>query len=411
MKNKMKTEKGITLVALVVTIVVLLILAGISIRLVLDNNGIITRAGDAKDKHEQGRVNDQTDLNSAVDYINQMTNGGSGGGSGTGSLPTGTGTTPYYPSSDFTQVSGTDLSNGLVIEDGNKNQYVWIEVPKTAAIYGEDNLNITEFSDTELNTIKEKIISYVSDYRGSYSDTWYDGCGVSQTNYPIMYNKMLKSVYQNGGFWIGRYEIGIDENTTRSFGSAYTTEHSTTGQTPVIKANKIPYNWIRCSQAESLAETFAPSGYTSSLMFGLQWDLVLKYLETKGVSQADLKTDSTSWGNYKNATDFTITNTNAKYSTDYGASWTSVPTAGYPKPSSAVLLTTGADERNSKMNIYDLAGNVWEWTLEYTSNSSSPCARRGGYYDYNGSAYPASRRNYSSTTSSNNGIGARVSLY
>ena len=409
--SKGNNQSGITLVALVVTIVVLLILAGISIRLVLDNNGIVTRAGDAKDKHEQGRVNDQTDLDSAENYINQMAGGNSDGGS----LPTGTGTTPYYPGSDFTQVSGTDLSNGLVIEDGSGNQYVWIEVPKTEAIYGEDNLNITEFSDTELNTIKEKLKVYANDYgKSGYSDTWYTGCGVSQENYPTMYNKMLKSVYQNGGFWIGRYEIGIDENTTRSFESGYSTEHSTIGQTPVIKANKVPYNWIRCSQAESLAETFAPSGYTSSLMFGVQWDLVLKYLETKGISQADLKTDSTSWGNYSNATDFTITNTNAKYSTDNGASWTSVPTEGYPKPSSAVLLTTGADARNSKMNIYDLAGNVWEWTLEHDgSYYSTPCVGRGGIYNFDGSSYPASRRSYAdySTTESDNGIGARVSLY
>ena len=171
-KNKIKAEKGITLVALVVTIVVLLILAGISIRLVLDNNGIISRAGDAKDKHEQGRVNDQTDLNSAVDYINQMT-GENGGGSEGGSLPTGTGTTPYYPSSNFIQVSGTNLDNGLVIEDGNENQYVWIEVPKTAEVYGADNLNITNFTEEELNTIKTKLIEYATDYRESeYSDIW-----------------------------------------------------------------------------------------------------------------------------------------------------------------------------------------------------------------------------------------------
>ena len=405
--KKGNKQSGITLVALVVTIVVLLILAGVSIRLVLDNNGIITRAGGAKDKHEQGRVNDQTDLNSAEECINQMAGGGAGGGSGTGSLPTGTGTMPYYPSSDFTQVSGTDLSNGLVIEDGNKNQYVWIEVPKTEAIYGADNLNITEFSDTELNTIKEKLIAYASDYRRDYSDTWYDGCGVSQENYPIMYNKMLKSVYQNGGFWIGRYEIG-DENATST--NTGRTSSTGTGNTPVIKANEIPYNYITCSQAESLAETFAPSGYTSSLMFGLQWDLVLKYLETKGVSQADLKTDSTSWGNYYNAS-FTVTNTNAKYSTDSGASWTSIPTEGYSKPSSAVLLTTGADARNSKMNIYDLAGNVWEWTLEYTSSSSDPCALRGGVYDLNGSYGPASYRLIYGTAIISSSVGARVSLY
>ena len=394
--KKGNKQAGITLVALVVTMVVLLILAGVSIRLVLDNNGIITKAGDAKDKHEQGRVNDQTDLNSAVDYINQMT-----GENGGGSLPNGTGTTPYYPSSDFTQVSGTDLSKGLVIEDGNKNQYVWIEVPKTTTVYPTAGTAITEFTDDEYTAIETDLHTYTNDYRNSsFSDTWYDGCGVSQDEYTTMYNKMLKSIYQHGGFWIGRYEIGINENVVRGYEGEYLEYHPTTGQTPVIKANKVPYNWIRCSQAESLAETFAPSGYTSSLMFGVQWDLVLKYLETKGVSQAALKTDSTNWGNYKEIS-FTVTNTNAKYSTDIGASWTSVQKAGYPKPeNSSVLLTTGADERNSKMNIYDIAGNLSEWTLEQSSNTLALCTFSGGnyYYNDNGSNYPASHREYCPVT-------------
>jgi hypothetical protein len=70
--RKENKQSGITLVALVVTIVVLLILAGISIRLVLDNNGIINRAGEAKDKHEQGRVNDQTDLDNALEWMDEM---------------------------------------------------------------------------------------------------------------------------------------------------------------------------------------------------------------------------------------------------------------------------------------------------------------------------------------------------
>ena len=406
--KKGNKQSGITLVALVVTVVVLLILAGISIKLVLDNNGIITRAGDARDKHEQAKANDQADLNSAGEYINQMT----GGGSGTGSLPTNDdgSSKPYLPSKDFTQVGGSTLDNGLVIEDKSKNQYVWIEVPKTSDVYGEENLNITEFGDTELDTIKTKLTEYSTNYKGyGYSDTWYDGCGMSQTKYTTTYNNMLKSIYQNGGFWIGRYEIGIDENTARSFGNDYG-EHPTTGQTPAIKANKVPYNWITCSQAETLAETFAPSGYTSSLMFGVQWNLVLKYLETKGVKEEDLKIDSTSWGNYNNA-NFTVKNTNAKYSEDNGATWVNVPSAGFPKlESSSILLTTGADARNSKMNIYDLAGNLYERTLEYTSESGRPSAVRGSFYSSDGSSSPAADW-YMGSLMSPYYVGARVALY
>ena len=63
------------------------------------------------------------------------------------------------------------------------------------------------------------------------------------------------------------------------------------------------------------------------------------------------------------------------------------------------------------MNIYDIAGNVWEWTLEYTSLSYSPCAGRGGNYGDTGSSHPASNRNGDNTTNSYCSLGFRLSLY
>ena len=178
---------------------------------------------------------------------------------------------------------------------------------------------------------------------------------------------MLKSVYENGGFYIGRYEVGIREDINRYYETDYYTEHPIE-ETPVIQQDKYVYNWVRCSQAQELSESLAVGGKTSSLMFGIQWDLVLAYLEANGVSENDLKVNSGSWGNYSNEA-FDITR--GKYSTDYGANYTTV-NGTYPKPASSVLLTTGAIERNSKMNIYDLAGNVWEWTLEKSTNPDDP---------------------------------------
>ena len=63
------------------------------------------------------------------------------------------------------------------------------------------------------------------------------------------------------------------------------------------------------------------------------------------------------------------------------------------------------------MNIYDFAGNEWEWTLEKTSDSVRPCADRGGDYDYSGSDSPASYRDYSNTTYSISSVGFRPALY
>ena len=223
---------------------------------------------------------------------------------------------------------------------------------------------------------------------------------------------MLKSVYQNGGFWIGRYEIGIDENTTRSFGTDHSTEHPTEGQTPVIKKNKVPYNWIRCSQAESLAEAFAPTGYTSSLLFGLQWDLVCKYLKTKGTTD-DLLQNSKEWGNYKDAS-FDITNIDAMYSEDDGISWKKVSketNKTYNKASSkSVLLTTGAETRNSMLNICDFAGNLEEWTLQqYCFAAIVPCVSRGS--SYTGATSTVTSWGPEEKNTSEKYLGARVSLY
>ena len=77
----------------------------------------------------------------------------------------------------------------------------------------------------------------------------------------------------------------------------------------------------------------------------------------------------------------------------------------------SVLLTTGADKNFSLMNIYDLAGNVWEWTLEKTSNNGSPCAFRGGSYIYSGSGRSAEFRNYFGILDSVRDIGFRVTLF
>ncbi len=327
-------------------------------------------------------------------------------------------TMPYLPNG-FERDEDTNLDNGLVIRDGNGNEYVWVEVPRITTVYETAGLNITEFSAEELASIKTDLISYATDYRSSYSDVWYSGCGVTETEYSVMYNKMLKSIYQNGGFWIGRYEIGDSEATSSNTGR---TSSSGIEHTPVIKANQIPYTYITCSQAENLAETFAPTGYTTSLMFGLQWDLVCKHLETKGTNpgttadslQNAIKSNSTDWGNYYNAS-FDVTNINAMYSEDAGASWKKVSEETdkkYSKASSkSVLLTTGAEARNSMLNICDLAGNICEWTLEKSSSANDPCTYRGGFYNYNGSNIPASVRYYNSTTSSSNIHGARVSLY
>ena len=331
---------------------------------------------------------------------------------GVGNLPSGPGTRPYLPSSDFTKVDNTDLDTGLVIADSSGNEYVWIEVPKLATVYPTAGINITEFTDEEYTKIENDLHTYAVTYRSgsSASDTYNsdDTTGLTSSEYNTLKKKMLKSVYQNGGFYIGRYEAGIDNKRTN--------HASISGLTPKSQANKYPLNWVTCSEAQTLASKAGVNGHSGSLMFGIQWDLVQKYIETKAVAQgtaigtiqSQLKTNSTSWGNY-NSSLYNITNGNAQYSTNNGSTW--LPSPLDKTSANKILLTTKASDAFAKQNIFDLAGNVWEWTLEYSSTASTPCTIRGGSYDSTSAESNANYRNNGNATFSYYSVGFRVTIY
>ena len=509
---KSKKNNGITLIALVITIIVLLILAGVTIATLTGENGILTRASDAAEQTEvaeekeaigvayAGVLADNNGTGVSADELQEelekngykatvtdngngtytvkfesgreytinadgTINGGTTGGdeTETGSLPSNEYSTPYLPGSEFRQVDGTNLENGLVITDGT-NYWTWIEVPTsiyttaqsatdyeeiendmetyTATLLSRNNYTDiwydyygtaydgkNEYSQvgyitnaTKYNTAKEYYGTLYTDTNGTVDETgsyvsgttYYakiteklndaSGCGLTYEGYDRLKKTMLSSVYTNGGFWIGQYEAGSSEPRTSSSGLT----------TPIIKQDAYPYNYITCSNAQIQASQMNSGNYTSSLMFGIQWDLVLKHLETKGATSEELTSDSTEWGNYYNA-NFTINR--GEYSENNGASFNQVQEGGYEKVLNVnVLLTTGAStERNVKMNIYDLAGNVYEWTLEKSTYADAPCAGRGGFYYSVGSVNPASNRFFDSTSISDSYFldysGFRPALY
>lgn len=328
-----------------------------------------------------------------------------------GVLPKAPGTRPYLPSSSYTQVAGTDLESGLVIADSLGNEYVWIEVPKLASIYPTAGIQITEFTDEEYTKIENDLHTYTSTYRAGtvYRDTYSADAstGLTSEQYTALKKKMLKSVYQNGGFYIGRYEAGIDNKRT--------SHTNVTGLTVSTQAHKYPLNYITCSEAQSIASKAVTGDRSSSLMFGVQWDLVLKYIETKAVAKGTslsaiqqlLTQSSNSWGNY-NGSQYSITNPSAQYSLNSGGTWYAAP---YNKTAAGnVFLTTGANSTFSKQNIFDLGGNVWEWTLENTTNEDSACVLRGGSYE-DTTENKANYRNSSYATFTYYSVGFRVAIY
>ena len=420
----MKKNKGITLVALVVTIVVLLILAGVSINLVLGDNGIIAKAKEAQRKSAEASQNDLIGMNELAQQLGEKINGSTGSGSGNG----GTGgktepeTVPYLPSDDFHYDTSTSVDTGLVIKDASGNEYVWVVVPRTTAVYATTGLGKTTFTDADYTSIENDLKEYTKTYRGNtdFSDVYYPddknvGWFADATAYNNLKNSMLKSVYENGGFYVGRYEAGIDtttgtnrtSNTDKNSDGKYTIEGM---PAPVSKADAYPYTYVTRTQAQNLASNVNSGTKTSSLMFGVQWDLMLAFMHNKGnIADSTLTSNSTTIGNYKDNS-WTIKNANAKYSDNKGRTFTACPNPFKKESNSSILLTTGADSSFSVQNIYDVAGNVWEWILENTSSTDLPCASRGGCFSSTGSDSPTIYF-IVPTDGSNYSHGFRVSLF
>ena len=423
---KTKEMKGITLVALVVTIVVLLILAGVSINLVLGDNGIIAKAKEAKRKSAEATQNDLIGMNELAQQLEEKINGSAGGGAGTKVPAEATAeTAPYFPDNTFTKKEGT-IDTGLVIKDANENEYVWVVVPKSLYNNAAYNLNNAKkpSSSTDYANIEYCLQKYTATYRNEtdYSDTYAadtDNVGwfADETAYNNLKNSMLKSVYENGGFYVGRYEAGIGTNRA-SIESQVDGKYPVPTTAPVTKADAYPYTYVTRTQAQNLASNVNSGTKTGSLMFGVQWDLVLAFMHNKGkIADSTLTSNSTTIGNYNNSTFDLNRGKYAQYG-KLGNTWNnfdsaldsivvSNETTGKMKKTeqssglNGILLTTGGTEQSNVMNIYDIAGNVWEWTLEKNSDTSRSCARGGGYNNA-GPGLPAANRNSNSIDYSHN---------
>ena len=395
MVRKAKEKRGITLIALVVTIVVLLILAGITINMLFSNGGIFKTAQDAANAWNEATVNEQESLNNLADQIANLVNGQVGGGD--------TSEEPWIPPTTVEEAiaqdkifeetkqikdnydntvtvpkgfkvtdEGTTVPDGIVIEDGAGNQFVWIPT----GMYKVDASGTTKTNDLTRRqwgrtaNVEQAPTLITGDEKtvGSGNQKVYFGEGDTRSVAHETIENFLNSAKPvseggNGGFYIGRYEQGKG-NVCKAGVSAYVsiTRDAAKAQAEAMHTNKKQY------------------GVTSELISSYAWDTALNFI------------CQNSEHGYKLATTTEST---------YGNIGTSNKTV------------IGGTPVDCYSNIYDILGNCEEWTTEYSSftvgSPAYPCVFRGGYYSDSG-RYTGERYNTTKDGSADF-ISFRLSLY
>ena len=372
LKNK---NKGITLVALVITIIILLILAGISIS-ALTNTGIFGKAKDAKQKSADAELDQNTKLD---EYENEIDN--------------------YLPKQNSNKTveqakekvlsteknielvdakenkivipagfkitgDATTVDKGIVIEDTTVDkdgkptatagsQFVWVPVGKITKADGtKTEIKLNRYTFASDGTPTEKNNEVIDPY---FSETKSKGNTVAKniTNF-------TNSVNANGGYYIGRYEART--TTARNDKGNDLTQITEKGTDQV-------YNYVKQKQAAEQAQgMYTSNNFTSDLMNSYAWDTAITFIQNC--------TDKTNYANQTSLNDS--------------------------------VSQTGTTNDNP-CNIFDMASNIYEWTTETSSRALYPCVYRGGFCS-SGIRY-TSNRVYNGTSCSNDGVGFRPLLY
>ena len=306
-------------------------------------NGILTQANNAKQATEESAENEQRQLSQieASTHLENYTYTDAEGN--TAKIPAGFA---------VSNVEGENLvSKGLVIIGETGNEYVWI--PCTKVTYKREETAWGIEDDYGTKAIKDELTLVGVTPSKEESD---NGITTTVLNEIVEQVKSeIASVDANGGYYIGRYEAGKENNTV------------------VVKQKQVPYTNIKWSQAYTLAKGIDVGRKANSyLCSSYAWDTAIKFIQT-----------------HSTATNYATTREN------FNENWIDKDVKDkngnvIKKSGTASRLNTGLT--TAKSNIYDMGGNVVEFTTELNPNTSEVVVLRGGRYNSYSDLVPAGYR-------------------
>ena len=363
-----RKERGITLIALVITIIVLLILAGVSIAMLTGQNGILTQAQKAKNETEKAAENEAAILNEYNQYLNNLTGGGtsSGGsiGSTDGSWSDEKGVnTPVIKDNNMELVkwdgsqfvkddtnssydySNQEWANAKVTIEGVESYFVWIpRYEYKITYYTDGNKATTSETPTEYGTIDIKFIPTSK----TTADEGY-----------IIHPAFTSDINNGGwneelpGIWVGKYESSLvnkadssNINTTSStVGNIIVDSSNNTDKAIAVQPGMSSWRYCTIGNMYTSAKAYA-TNLNSHMLKNSEWGAVAYLTESK-------------YG--RDGEEVTINDNSSYITADAGISEN-------PEQSS-----TG-----NETGIYDLSGGAYEYVAAYYNGSASSSLTNNG---------------------------------
>ena len=456
MNKGINRNKGITLIALIITIIVLLILAGVTLSMVMGDSGLFNKANNASEQTKISNAKEIIRMQVLENELNKKTKDSNAKSDEDLQAAVETKLTEegYKVEEGKITIGSTEIdiaeeianasSGGEIItppenktpgkEDTSKNRtlagattgysYKNPVIPQGFKAVDEGSATWTYKDETQTevtgwneglviqDTIGNEFVWVPVDGKNVPYAKWctigksYSECSDDTSAIPVTENTQINTYH---GFYVARYEAGLITETLEQNSDI----NNNTNTTAVSKPGTKIWNWIDYNNANTVAQAMinnsAIYGTTKSgLITGTQWDTIMKWYQN-----SNIKVDTTQdWGTYRSLTYsgngkyFKYTNSGADASWSEGAF---TRTGNSTNPSYPYYYhASGLNDNGIKKNIADLGGNVYEWTAEIYSGYR---VYRGGSANLGAAVYPASYRNYWSTGYAYYDLGVRVVLY